>query len=902
MTSIATLNFCPKKVFWGDMKLGGDKKPSFTIMDIIRSMIKEKGFDAFSDAYKTYRHLQETVPEDAYTMSKEREVNLVNCADRLSRMHSILLVNGFQFAGPGGRWSWQGEGKTITGTYDAVMVRDGIKYGLKLVSTTDLSVRPKTQHCVSEDPDLYFMYKTTGLMPAVYSLRGKTEAEYDAPQKVDPSNEKEWNGRYLFLADYSNGTDGAEEKLADALKVQVSRTAFENKANCARCDYRALCQVQNPDDAVMPEVVQKPAGAAKAPNWTPTQKQLIAFDEGELRVLAGAGSGKTSTLTSRMARLIQDGTVPEQILAVTFTEKAVREMQERLARFAGEAAAARVKVTTFNGLGFDLLKQHWNRMFQKEPELIDDSEKLRLIAGFLDKEPEIKGLNYATPWFRMFRALGAVHEMSLILAKVKRTNAGGKTSLSEVKAALADEIAKHEWRDSDLQSVVTIYNELYAYEQSQALLEYDDQIHLAVRLLEENPDIRKGYQERFSHIIIDEFQDTGLDQMKMVEMIYAPGKGKSLMVCGDDAQSIYGFRGVGNENILNFDSVYPNSSTITMVENFRSTRQILDLSNRVISLNGVTKKLVGIKDGEKPKLVEAPSKDDAAREAFMQVVDWINDGTPMHDIAVLAKSRAEVLAVREQLQMAGIPTVVSVAEFLKDDVQVVGAEALAKWIQKPEEMRFLAIWLRHANMEEFDANFDIASYLALKAMELQARFANLSDTALYDEFMQVLSETFASKGREYSRPMKTWLAMEEKEDNSFARMSASLQDIVEAGSSLSAEADDTVYEAVTLSTIHAAKGREWEKVIVLPNGLDSAPMKTDLAGIVRLEFGEEEIRTYFVAITRAREDLVIIGNAYWLAPARGISLLTLETLRNLRIPVEDPFKKERDKAKRKAAK
>lgn len=893
--NLKELRTCPMKAYWSSLGLAASKANArFSLRDAMRSVLDNNGLKGFANRANLRETLESLVPEDLFAMKTERNENLRLFVDRLHRMYLILNTNGFEYKGAGRRYHLLENGKELSGFYDMVLVNNGKEYAVKITNKSEFSANPKTKSWIGNDPDMLVLYKATGLIPAVFALQGNEtgNAEVEFLSDEDIINPKKWVGKFWNSVDFSvEDSTTAEEALEELTNIPVSKNSAKNEKECGMCYFRSLCQYEDTDNDEA-EILESEK-VFRIPEWTDTQKEIINHTSGEMRVLAGAGSGKTATLTGRLKELALKGADPERILAVTFTEKAVAEMQERLERYLMDTdlSADSFKITTFNSLGYEIVQENWARLgYTAEPVLIDDSDKVRIVASVMDKHEIIPGLNYANPFMKMFKAEGAVHQMIRILNAIKRKDTRTDLNGDDVKALLEGEFTTE--YDFVWDEIAQIYNEVSAVEKESNLLEYDDQIHLAVKLFKENPDVAALYADRYDHITIDEFQDTGLDQMDMIKFLYSHG---SLLVCGDDSQSIYGFRGVSNKNIVEFDREYPNCRTIEMVENFRSTQQILDCANQLIERNGATKKLIGMVEGQPVKVLDAKNRDEGNAAAVEQVLSWIDNDVPMKDIAILARTRSEILDIRRRLKEVRIPNVISVSEYLRDDNQMIGTIALAAWIMDMTNIRDLAVWLRHSNRAAFDSQLDLPTYLALQSQELQEQFDNKDDAAKYEEFRHMIEKAY---GWRPSNSLKTWLALEDEEEPSMTRAADFLKRLKESNSSLSARADEVVYDAVTLSTIHAAKGREWKYVVVCANGLTTDICTADIAGLCELKYDEEEIRTYFVAVTRARQELVITANAYWKAALGRQTILDMETLKDCGVKIDDPYKKERDKAKR----
>ena len=865
--SLKKANRCARQGYLSSLNLRTVSTARFDYVQIMHDRLRSEGFAGL--AYDKVRAELEKLPKNNYELAHEREANVEMYSKRFDRMSKFFT--GWKLKQVGKTFTIELESGIFGSSYDFVAEDpEGKPYAVKVAFTKPAyTQKAGTSNFIGEDVELYALWKETGFQPAVFSFMGK-EPTTGPVEEIDDDPKKAFK-TFISTFDFEAEPEYAEEKLEKLAKASINKYAEKNEEKCENCFYRHLCLYDDADSEIL-EVVE-PSAAKKSGEyrWTPSQQKVIAAREGETLVLAGAGSGKTSSLTYRIADMVREGIDPRSILAITFTEKGAREMAEKIARYE-VSGTEDVLITTFNGFGYELIKKFWHHKYTDVPELIDESERLRIIARAVDAHPVMEGFNYMNPFMKMGRANGVIHEVSRLLSNLKRIDYGEPLTVDQVKDVTGI------YDDMNAGILLDIYNDVIEEELAGNKLEYDDQIHTASYFLEKFEDVRDYYQNLYRHVIIDEFQDTGDDQMDIIRQIYVPEKGRSLMVCGDDSQAIFGFRGVGNENILTFDRIYPKVNVIQMVENWRSTVEILDLANAVIYRNGATKKLVSDHHGHPVEIIQADNANAAMDRAFEVVTGWLNDGVPMSDIAVLAKTRAELMYIRNLFKNAKIPTVVSVSEYLKDDSQIAACIGLAGWMKDPSRTLDLGVWLRHSEPNRFETAFDVEKYIDDSRLVMEEELlADKDDEVLYGVFMDAVKNAF--EGRE-SSSLKTFLRLEEEQNHSFERVEKWLSNLVKYNSSLSAEADDTKYNAVTLSTVHAAKGREWEYVVVCPNLLGMPSLETDAAGIVPLVYDEEAIRLYFVAITRAKTRLVICANPYWVAALNpNATCMAYETLK-----------------------
>lgn len=912
---ISTLRQCPKKAFWGSFKLNSGNS-SVNLYDCydaaLRSILEQGGFSALRNPIVVRAAIEKEVPDDAFVMNLEKESNISHMTDRFVRMGDVLVAQGFDYVRSGKRYVYVVNNKSLTGSYHFVAKQGNTEYGVRvLYGKYDYSMKPGTKTYIATDTDLYVQYLATKLTPMVFSVTGNETSsadvkEYDAEELADP---KKMTGRFIYSYDFSQGHAAVDEELEALTKLAISVNAVENHQYCDQCFYRSLCQIEdidnfadeNPDDvSALP--------ASTDVQWTDAQKELINTRTGETRVFAVAGSGKTTSISEMVVQMLKEDSLNvNRICLCTFTNKGVQEIKHKIAqRIKADDLDAtltdKLYITTLNGLGMDIIKENAIQHNQPVPELVDENAYVMMVADIMDRYPAIEGLNYSQPLMRMFNAEGAVYRVIRYIDLLRRDTADRDIDdYHQVANILSQDDSVHSIMDKDgvidivaCETIRKIYNELRHSMDEKHRITYDDQIHKAARILDEDAGTLTYFRLICKYLIVDEFQDTGVDQMRLVEKLYVPSDSSMLVVVGDASQSIMGFRGVGNKNLLDFQHAYPNSRTIDMNANFRSTREICDVAEQVMKVNGVNVTLNTDKHSSPVEYVDAPLKENALQKAAEQVENLLDDGENPSDIAVIARTRKELLLIRHYLDEAKIPTVLSVSEYLKDDNEVIGAINLAAYLQDNGNFKALAIWLRHSDLHAFDNAVNPSDFMALQAALINEEFKNLSDTDKYKLFMDKLHVAYDGR---LTNAMKTYFKYEESQDNSFSRAAAYLDLINTTKSNAGAEREEDSFEAVTLTTVHSAKGREWKNVIVVTNGFKQANLKADAAGNVALKYGEEEIRILFVAVTRAREHEVIITNPYWKSALTGVTSLPYVTLKASGMKVTAPPKPKKAKKK-----
>ena len=611
------------------------------------------------------------------------------------------------------------------------------------------------------------------------------------------------------------------------------------------------------------------------------QKEAVLEKEGALLVLAGAGSGKTKVLTTRIVNLVKSGVSPYKILAVTFTNKAAKEMKERLSKMIGEEVVKKMWVGTFHNicgriLRFDIenYQSPDGKKWDKNYVIYDDTDTNTIIKNALKK------LNLDEK----------VYVPKLV-----------KAAISNAKSKMQDAYTfSTRARDYRTQRISEIYEE---YEKQLLLnnaIDFDDMLLLTVNLLSTNEEVRNKYHERFSHILVDEFQDTNLSQYMLIRHLYSNGKtdeelkDRSLCVVGDVDQSIYSWRGADYKIILNFQTDYKNTKLIKLEQNYRSVSTILDAANAIILNNTerVSKNLYSTKGkGEKIEIYEAQ---DESNEAYYVVNKIRNNVSNLNECAILYRTNSQSRALEEALISQGISyrmvgglkfyerkEIKDIIAYLKLLYNRHDSQSLKRIINVPKrsigdstvkKVQDLAgsldcsLYNIIENINEYD-DFSAGSKLKLSNFKLLLnKLDEYRDKLSFPEFVAfVIEET-------------GYLAELKAEDTEESRSRIeNLQELVNVARDFSPEDEDNVLgeflaqvalvtdldetpdtdNAVTLMTLHAAKGLEFETVFLA--GLEEGifPHSRSLGDYSKPQDLEEERRLMYVGVTRAKQKLYL---------------------------------------------
>ena len=605
----------------------------------------------------------------------------------------------------------------------------------------------------------------------------------------------------------------------------------------------------------------------------PEQQKAVQTLHGPVLVLAGAGTGKTRVITFRIAYMLASGIRPESILGLTFTNKAAREMRERLASLVNPDLASKVTLGTFHSFCVKVLRREIKNLGYLPGFTIADSS---------DQQGLFKQAVAQLGWSK--------DECSLDIL-INRISSWKNQLLTpaEARNIAATDI------DVMASALYFTYQELL---ELQNMVDFDDMIMLVYRIFSEYPEVLKRYQEQYSYLLVDEYQDTNAAQFKVIKML--AGEKCNLCVVGDDDQSIYGWRGAEIENILDFPNLFPGTCEIKLEQNYRSTNKILNAANAVISTNSARhdKRLWSkLGDGEDIIAVSAENSEKECEfiTAMIRQKMGENPNLKYDDIAILYRSNHLSRELENALRQAEIPyTLVGGQEFYNRKEIKDAAAYLKLLVNERDNQSFLRIlgtpprglaqkavdilknmyeqsktpMIKLIEKEEFlkavsAKGADGAKKLSEAFARARAAFANpgdlsrkitdfLRDTGFLDG-MQIMYKDI-DDARTRRENVDEFISAVSQYENKCSEP-PTLGDYLESFSLL--EENDRTEEktevGVTLSTVHASKGLEYPVVFIVAMEKDSFPHERSLEeGSV-----DEEKRLFYVAITRAKHELFL---------------------------------------------
>lgn len=589
------------------------------------------------------------------------------------------------------------------------------------------------------------------------------------------------------------------------------------------------------------------------------QRKAVLAADGPLLILAGAGSGKTSVLTTKVAYLIKEKKVdPRNILAITFTNKAAKEMRQRVINQVGSIGYD-IQISTFHSFGLRLIKENYDKLgYEKNFTIIDSDDSLTLVKKIL-KEMNVDTTR-CNPKFIKNQISSAKNEMVTPEAYEKLVN---------------DEISD------------TTYKAYKKYQEAllrNNSLDFDDLLIMPIKLFNKYPDVLKSYQELFKYIFIDEYQDTNEAQYLLTKLISA--KYKNICVVGDDSQSIYSWRGANFKNILNFEKDYKDAQVILLEQNYRSTKTILDAANSLIK-NNYNRKDKNLwtenENGSKIKYLKTMDEKEEASTVTREIKSLVSDGVSLDEIAVLYRTNAQSRTIEEAFLNSNIPyRIVGAFAFYsrkeikdllaylkllhntKDDVSLLRVINYPKRGIGAKTIENLSMDALLNDVSMFEA-INAGKELAFKnnIIDIQKQSESLSLTETID---LVLEKSGIKKELEQEHTLEADIRLENLEEfksitKTFEEESgiASLEDFlneISLVSDINEQKNDTL-EKVTLMTIHSVKGLEFGYVFVIGMEENIFPHANCMETNSELE---EERRLCYVAITRAKKKLYLLNS------------------------------------------
>ncbi len=587
------------------------------------------------------------------------------------------------------------------------------------------------------------------------------------------------------------------------------------------------------------------------------QREAVLYNDGPLLIIAGAGAGKTKTLTTKIAFLIEEKDVsPYNILAITFTNKAAKEMKDRLFLQIGNDAK-KLTVSTFHSFGLKLLRENYERLgYDKNFVIMDSDDSLTVVKKI------IKDMGY-DPKIYNPRAI--------------------RNKISSCKNEMTSPAQYERFAVSDYEKVIKeVYEKYETKLQRNNSVDFDDLLLLPIELFKKNPDVLEKYQDLYQYILIDEYQDTNEAQYILTKLLSE--KNRKITCVGDDSQSIYSFRGANYKNILNFEKDYKDAKTILLEQNYRSTSTILNAANQVIKNNKMKKEKnlwTARGKGEKIKYYRAFNERDEAQYVICKIKELINKNIEYKDIAVLYRTNAQSRVMEEEMLKENLPyrVVGSFYFYSRREIKDLIAYlrlihnykdnvSLLRVINTPKRgigLKTIENLTKIADDNEISLYEAISSGKELEFKNLIERLREVSENLTLTELIdKVLDASGMKKELETEGSLESEVRLENLEE--FKSITKSFEEreglvsLEEFLLEISLISDVEEYKddpnRISLMTVHSVKGLEYNHVFVI--GMEEG-IFPHMNSLMESSDVEEERRLMYVAITRAKDDLHLVN-------------------------------------------
>ena len=606
-----------------------------------------------------------------------------------------------------------------------------------------------------------------------------------------------------------------------------------------------------------------------------TQLEAVTFGSGPLLVIAGAGSGKTRTLVYRLARLIEDGIDPSEILLLTFTRKAAAEMTRRAALllsardntthqhkqpdspYGGHSmhmdhSAFKVRGGTFHAFAYSILRRFRPAGYEGDLSLMDGPDILSALHHCKDKLALGKG----------DRSFPKNQTIAGLISKARNK----EQSLEEVLRAEAMHLMAH------AEDLTRLGQEYDAFKHSHCLLDYDDLLFELENLFVNKPEVLELQRDVFRHIMVDEYQDTNRVQARLTQLL--AGEDGNILAVGDDAQSIYAFRGADVQNILDFPKLFPGAKVITLEENYRSVQPVLDLTNSILlsARQSYPKKLfTKLGGGDLPKVIK-PISDMSQSNLVIQKICELLGKYPAREIAVLFRAGYHSYHIEMQLSRQKIAFRKYGGLRYSDAAHIKDIMAMARLVLNPldlpsfvrlgelfkgigpktaQKLYAAASTGDNAALNKIGAKFP--EFLKLLELIANIRTKNILPGQILEEllaaYLPLLKLHYPDDYPYREQALEELLRIAQPYEE---------LDLLVSDLSLEDPEEKTENEGITLSTVHSAKGLEWNAVLIIDLVQNRFPSRH---AVLRDDDYEEERRLLYVACTRAKDELYLFAPA-----------------------------------------
>ena len=644
-----------------------------------------------------------------------------------------------------------------------------------------------------------------------------------------------------------------EKLINECYEVGFDTCSDDDCKGCTRC---ALCEYKP-----MPEIYEKKE-IKKRKKIVPSdaQAKVINATKGYFRVNAGAGAGKTECVSERFLNLVvNNGYNPAEILCITFTDAGAREMRERIAgKLMAEGilvSADDIPVMTFNTFAYRIVKQNYADVgFAKEPIVIDEVRQSRIITNMLE-DVEISGLNYREFSMSSKYVVGALGCASKVfnIIKTEQINPDDPDAENVIREKARESGLYRFMTDQSISELLNLYVEYADQLKEDGLITFADQEPMALEIIR----MHEGFLDEYGykHIIVDEFQDSSNLQMELIRELIAAKPFESLMVVGDDSQSIYGFRGTTPENMINFaEKIEKPVTDLFLVDNYRSVPEVIELANMVNGLNEdkIEKDLIAFRgsDGTRPFIRGFYNTKDEYTWIAEEIKKKLKNGYEPEDIAFIAFTKNELVKMSQVLSEYGIPWVMMNPMNLMENSRVHAALSLCMAFYQPEATQLYFDYL----VSKYDGELPDMDDLLYEIERMKQTFQNMENYT--HAYQRARLHAYLNQIGGTDEVYQYFLGLLNQCEDLPTEL-AYASDFMLFGDKCAKKMEQS-YKGVVLTTAHSSKGLEWKVVFNSISQYDSEKLHGSRSKKMK-ERVEEARRLLFVSITRARDELYLSG-------------------------------------------
>lgn len=863
--NIREANACKRKGFFDSLGLVDKKGKNYYLAIAAKDAIKENN--------KSISFLDSKLPKGLFILEETKNQSLLLLSKKIDRYLSYL--SNKEIIARGRVVDLEMSGVKIPITIDLV-IDNGEYLEVVIIKTgkTNLSYRARISSNMPENNvELYLLQKAGEMLPqsilknrevvaTTHYLTAKDEKQSDL---YETFNSKKGSN----IISCNRFSDELKEDIDELLKEELNSFVATENPGCDYCPHKSACNLDTRHEIELEEVEEMQDKAGKGFSITKSQEEAIKFSKGIARINAGAGSGKTTVISLRVIDLLEQGYKPEDILLITFTNKGAQEMRDKIAFWLDkkemEVNQDLFNIMTFNAWGAELLDKNYELLgYTNAPQIADRVAVYDIIISMIDDYTEkISSYDYRNPLFRSRGVSGVVVALEDAFNYIKGHNL---KSVEEFRSSKYDKVTgykkgqkyKNEFGESivylgedDYDRIFELYEEYIVRLKDSNLIEYQDQVNNALELISDHDYALKNLS--YKHLIIDEMQDSDQQQLKIMKYLTEKESFESLIVVGDDLQSIFGFRNTSQEIILNFHNYFPGVVDINITENFRSTKAILDLANAISNLNEfkLDKELVSKgTEGSEPIVISFDDKSIEIPKIAQMIKEDYDRGEALEEIAFISRTKADLSKLHEQLKVLGVPSIIDVPESFINNLNLHIAQSLSEYFTDMSLSSNLFNYIYTAEKEFIKdlSKEELVEYIKSRMIEIEGY--------IYQEGFSPIDEAgnlTVDTNREFNERKLTLFfdMLSILEDKDLEKFIEEIQGEFSSMSSLnyylnkfivyedprSIEKDDKKYKAVTLTTAHSAKGREWDKTYVSVSRFNDPKEQEALEEERRLVFG-----------------------------------------------------------------